>query len=83
MIFQIAQIKEIWKDQDVDDRINIPKIGRVQHPELELKLSGRRRRRRRRRRIIIEKLLDYLFVVYCNTPLSSHFTGLHSASTKF
>jgi len=23
MVFQVAQIKEIWKDQDVDDRINI------------------------------------------------------------
>ena len=23
MIFQVAQTKEIWKDQDVDDRINI------------------------------------------------------------
>jgi hypothetical protein len=23
MLFQVAQIKEIWKDQDVDDRINI------------------------------------------------------------
>jgi hypothetical protein len=40
-------------------------------------MSGSRRRRRRKRIIIIEKSLDYLFVVYCNTTFSSHMIGLY------
>jgi hypothetical protein len=57
MVYQVVQIKEIQKDQDVDDRINISHFEnwKVAATGTRAKITciSSRRRRRRRRRIII------------------------------
>jgi hypothetical protein len=55
VVFQVAQIKEIWKYQDVDDRINIShsENWKVAATETIAKTISSRRRGRRRRRMII------------------------------
>jgi len=55
MVLQVAQIKEIWKDQDGGDRINIShsESWKVAASASRAKTISSRRRIRRRRRIII------------------------------